>query len=106
VGVLLKGITVADAVGLAFSQVGLAYAAGAYDETPAQWMRYRGDIELTKIPKWSFIFLIVLCFLYALLILGFAIAACILRGRGRVAKTQALLADVRGEVLKDPEVPE
>jgi hypothetical protein len=92
-GVLLTDITVADSMSLAFSQVGLAYAAGAYDPTPAQWMRFRGDIELTKIPKGSYIFLIVLCLLYALLVLGFAIAACVLRRREGVAKTQAVLAE-------------
>jgi hypothetical protein len=55
-------------------------------------MRYRGEIEITKIPKGSYIFLIVICLLYALLVLGFAIAAFVQRGRGRVAEAQAMLA--------------
>lgn len=91
-GVLLTGITVPDAMGLAFSQVGLAYASGAYKAVPAGWMRYRVEIELTMIPKASYLFLIALCFLYAFLVLGFAIAAFVVRRRGRVAQTQALLA--------------
>jgi hypothetical protein len=92
-GVLLTNITLADAMGLAFSQVGLAYAAGAYVATPAKWMRYREAVELTRIPKGSYIFLIVLCLLYALLVLGFTVAALVLRRRGRVAETQATLAE-------------
>lgn len=70
----------------------MASAAGAYDAAPAQWVRYRAEIELTMIPKGPYIFLIVICFLYALLVLGFAIAAFVLRKNEKVAETQAGLA--------------
>lgn len=91
-GLLITNVTVPDAMGLAFSQVGLALAAGAYDAAPAQWVGYRAEIELTMIPKGPYIFLIVVCFLYALLVLGFAIAASVLRKNEKVAETQAGLA--------------
>ena len=51
---------------LAFRQVGSAYAAGAYVATPAKRTRYHEKVELKRIPKGSYIFLIVPCLLYDL----------------------------------------
>ncbi|KAJ4357176.1 uncharacterized protein N0V89_001751 [Didymosphaeria variabile] len=92
-GVLLTNITVPEAMGLAFSQVGLAYAAAAYTAKPSRMMRYRMDVRLARIPKAPYILLIVLCFLYAGLVLVFTIAACMAKRRCKVAETQALLMD-------------
>lgn len=64
-------------------------------------MRYRGDIELTIISKGLYNFLVVLCFLYALLVLGFAIAAFVLRRRGEVARTQAMLAKYKSLEMRE-----
>ncbi|KAL1612162.1 hypothetical protein SLS60_000386 [Paraconiothyrium brasiliense] len=92
-GVLLTSGTVAEAMGLAFSQVGLAYAGGAYTATPGSWGRLRWDEEITRIPKAPYILLIVLCFLYAGLVFFFTIAACVANRQRKVAETQALLVD-------------
>jgi hypothetical protein len=71
-----------------FSQVGMALASGAFNNTPNVKERLRYDQLITKVPKAAFWLLVVVCFRYAALGLIIAIMACYLRRRERYARTQ------------------
>jgi hypothetical protein len=80
--------SVSDAMADSFSQVGMALASGAFNNTLNILQRLRYDQVVTKVPKAAFWFLVVVCFTYAALGLIIAIMACYLRRRERYAKTQ------------------
>lgn len=89
--VLLTDITVAEAMELSFSQIGLALGIGAYDNVESLAERLRADIMLTEVPKGPFYFLVVCLCLYAILVLVFTCLAFSMRKRRGVSEAQALL---------------
>jgi hypothetical protein len=73
--VLFNNLTVMDSMDLAFSQTLLALAAGVHVHAPNLEQRLRADTTLTTIDKRPFYFLVVCMFVYAFVVLVFAVIA-------------------------------
>jgi hypothetical protein len=83
--------SVSDAMANSFSQVGIALASGAFNNTLNIKQRLRYDQLVTEVPKAALWFLVVVCFSYAALMLIIAIIACYLRRREGYARMQVEL---------------
>jgi hypothetical protein len=89
-GILLNdNITVAESMGLSFSQIGMALVSGAFDITYATQQRERWYAIITVVPGFELWFLVVVCLLYAAFGIGVAIAAFALRRDHDIALRQA-----------------
>ena len=75
----------------AFSQVGVALSAGAFNYTTNIVQRARYDVNITAVPKAPVWFLALACGLYALVSLGVFVVAMILRTRPDVKAAQVRL---------------
>lgn len=82
---------IADAMAVSFSQVGIALASGAFNQTLNVQQRYRYDQAFTQVPKAVFWFLVVICLAYAALGLVIFIAAMWLRKTEGYARAQGEL---------------
>ena len=86
----------------AFSQVGVALSAGAFNYTTNIVQRARYDVSITVVPKAPVWFLAIACGLYALVSLGIFVAAMVLRTRPDVKAAQMRLkiAPKQGSIRK------
>jgi hypothetical protein len=92
---------IADAMSVSFSQIGIALASGAFNNSLNIQQRYRHDSDLTKVPKAPFWFLVVVCFTYSALGLIIAFIAFWLRRTEDYARMQMdLLPREKFEVMK------
>ncbi|OCL02135.1 hypothetical protein AOQ84DRAFT_424282 [Glonium stellatum] len=89
--IILTQITVAEAMGLAFSQVGMALAAANFDAAPALQARDRWNELLTEVPKAPLLFLVAICLMYAALVLGLIIVGILVRRDASIINRQASL---------------
>jgi hypothetical protein len=88
---LNTNLYISDAMAVAFSQIGMALASGAFINALNIKQRLRFDLVVTKVPKAPFWFLVVVCFTYAAMgLVIFFIAFCLRRKEG-YAKVQVQL---------------
>ena len=80
-----------DDVAKAFSEIGMAAASGAFTYDKNIQQRYRGDIEVTRVPFIPFWFLVVSCLLYSLSGIVMFAAAFVLHKHQPIRKKQLQL---------------
>ena len=89
--VLANDDSVAQTMGKAFSQTGMALASGAFDFDHNIQQRFRWNRLVTKVPKAPFFYLVVVCLVYSVFGMVMTILALHLRRSPQVKDQQAKL---------------
>ena len=103
IAVLAKNtnISVADSMGKAFSQTGMALASGVFDLDNNIWQRERRSMQATKVPKAPLFYLVVVCLVYSVFGMIMTILALFLRRRPDVRDQQKKLMVEWGPNLEE-----
>ena len=91
IAVLASNDSVAQTMGKAFSQTGMALASGVFDLDANIQQRYRWTLSVTKVPKAPFFYLVVVCLTYSVFGMVMTILALHLRRSKDVRDQQARL---------------
>ena len=91
IAVLPNDKSIADTMSTAFSQTGMALASGAFDFDDNAIMRRRWTVNVTKVPKAPFWFLVIVCLIYSVFGIVMTIAAFLLRRTPEIRDQQARL---------------
>ena len=89
--VLANNDSVAETMGKAFSQTGMALASGVFDFDHNIQQRFRWNVSVTKVPKAPFFYLVVVCLVYSVFGMVMTILALHLRRSPQVKDQQAKL---------------
>ena len=89
--VLANNDSVAETMGKAFSQTGMALASGVFDFDNNIQQRFRWNVSVTKVPKAPFFYLVVVCLVYSVFGMVMTILALHLRRSPQVKDQQARL---------------
>ena len=89
--VLANYDSVAQTMGIAFSQTGMALASGVFDFDNNIQQRFRWTVPVTKVPKAPFFYLVVVCLIYSVFGMVMTALALHLRRRPEVKDQQAKL---------------
>ena len=93
--------SLADTMGTAFSQVGMALASGAFDFDNDTLVRFRWTVDVTKIEKAPYWFLVVVCLLYSAFGLVMTVLAFLLRRNSEVREQRAKLMNKHALELEE-----
>ena len=89
--VLANYDSVAETMGKAFSQTGMALASGVFDFDHNIQQRFRWTVSVTKVPKAPFFYLVAVCLVYSVFGMVMTALALVLRRRPDVKDQQAKL---------------
>ena len=89
--VLANNESVAETMGKAFSQTGMALASGVFDFDNNIQQRFRWNVSVTKVPKAPFFYLVVVCLVYSVFGMVMTVLALHLRRSPQVKDQQARL---------------
>ena len=89
--VIANNDSVAETMGKAFSQTGMALASGVFDFDNNIQQRFRWNVSVTKVPKAPFFYLVVVCLVYSVFGMVMTILALHLRRSPLVKDQQAKL---------------
>ena len=89
--VLANNDSVAETMGKAFSQTGMALASGVFDFDNNIQQRFRWTVSVTKVPKAPFFYLVTVCLVYSVFGMVMTVLALHLRRSPRVKDQQARL---------------
>ena len=91
IAVLANNDSVAQTMGKAFSQTGMALASGVFDLDANIQQRFRWTMSVTKVPKAPFFYLVVVCLTYSIFGMVMTVLALHLRRSPAVRDQQARL---------------
>ena len=97
--VLANNDSVAESMGKAFSQTGMALASGVFDFDNNIQQRFRWNVSVTKVPKAPLFYLVVVCLVYSVFGMVMTVLALHLRRTPEVKKQQAKLMAEWGPAL-------
>lgn len=89
--VLANNDSVAETMGKALSQTGMALASGVFDFDHNIQQRFRWTMSVTKVPKAPFFYLVAVCLVYSVFGMVMTALALLLRRRPDVKDQQAKL---------------
>lgn len=100
VAVLPNDRSIADTMGTAFSQTGMALASGAFDFNNTALARLRWTVTVTKVPKAPYWFLVMACLMYSVFGFIMTVVALFLRRMPAIQDQQARLMDQWAPAIK------
>ena len=89
--VLAKNTSLAESMGKAFSQTGMALASGVFNLDNNIWQRFRWNTQVTRVPKAPLLYLVVVCLVYSAFGMAMTILALLLRRKPEVRDQQKRL---------------